>query len=84
MESISDTLKHLQPSEPPEFAAIKAYIAEHFQAPASVALHNDRISITVASAALANSLRLRLPQLQQAANTSKRLLFRVGPVTSQY
>jgi hypothetical protein len=79
MESVGDLLGRYKPQQPPdEVLAVKRYIADEFGAQSSVALQNGAIVITVQSAALANTLRLRTSALQEACKTTKRLLFRIG------
>ncbi len=78
MDSLQDLLSQRAPKEPDEIIAIKRYIDEQFRAPASVGIRGDSLVITVGSASLANALRLRLPALRIAANTQKRLVFRIG------
>lgn len=79
MESIGELLGRYSPQGPDEMLAIKRYIAEEFKAPASVGLHGENaLVITVASASLANTLRLRTLTIQQAVGTKKRLIFRIG------
>lgn len=78
MERLSDLLGNY-PSQPPdEVSALKRYIAEQFKARASVTAQTQTLVITVASASLANTLRLRATELQKIAGTSKRLVFRIG------
>ncbi len=78
MDQLGDLLAGRVPHEPPEVSAIKRYINEHFHATAQIALQNEAIIISVRSAALANTLRLRLPQIQKAAETDRKLLFRIN------
>ena len=78
MESVADVLGRYNPQQPDEIVAIKRYISEQFGQVASVGVHGDALVITVSSASLANTLRLRLPALQAAAGTKKRLIFRIG------
>jgi hypothetical protein len=78
MDSLQDLLGRYSPKEPDEVLAIKRYIADQFQSPSSVGIQGEALVITVASASLANALRLRLPALQEAAGTTKRLVFRIG------
>jgi hypothetical protein len=78
MDSVGDILKAFGTREPGEFTAIKKYIADEFGAESSVGLQGEALVITVASASLANALRLRVLALQKAADTTKRLLFRIG------
>ena len=75
---MQDLLGKYRAQPPDEITAIKQYIADTFQASATVGLQNDSNIIMVSSAALANALRLRTTQLQAAAKTSKRLVFRIG------
>ena len=78
MDQIRDLLGKYSPDVPPEVTALKQYIDEHFHATASIGLTTATITITVTSASLANALRLHLPQLQAAAKTDKRLVFRIA------
>jgi hypothetical protein len=78
MERLDELLGRYNPQTPDEILLIKRYIEEHFKAPASVALREDMIIITVTSGALANTLRLQSPKIQKAAQTRKRLIFRIG------
>ena len=78
MESLQDLLSRYRPDEPGEITAVKRYIQEQFSAPSSVGIQGEALVITVASASLANALRLRQTAIQAAANTTKRLLFRIG------
>jgi hypothetical protein len=78
MESLQDLLGKYSPKEPPEILAIKRYIDDTFQAASSVTVRDTFIIITVHSASLANTLRFHLRQLQAAAATDKRLMFRIG------
>ena len=77
MDQLGDLLAGRIPHEPPEISAIKRYINEHFHAPAQITVQNETIIVSVKSAALANTLRLRLPQIQKAAETDRKLLFRI-------
>jgi hypothetical protein len=78
MDSMADLLGKYNPGGPEEILVIKRYIAEEFGAPASVGVQGESLVITVASASLANTLRMRLPAIQAAAGTKKRLIFRIG------
>jgi hypothetical protein len=78
MDSMSDLLGNYNPAAPDEILVIKRYIADEFGATASVGLQGEALVITVASASLANALRLRLPALQAAAGTKKRIVFRIS------
>jgi len=78
MESIGDLLGKYSPAAPDEVQAVKQYIFQEFNAPSSVGIQGESLVITVASASLANALKLRQLAIQKAAGTSKRLLFRIG------
>lgn len=78
-ESLFDIFSRKDFSEPPEIAAIKDYIAEHFHVDDVQVLPRDfDIVITVPSASLAGVLRFHVRKLQDAANTKKRLVLRIG------
>lgn len=78
MDSIGDVLGKYNIQQPDEVGAIKDYIAQEFKAAASVTVQQNSLIIRVPSAALANTLRLRITTLQKIANTSKRLVLRIG------
>lgn len=76
-ESLFDILSRKDFSEPPEIALIKDYIGTHLKADSEVVVHEREIIITVASAALAGTLRFHVRKLQEAAKTKKRLILRI-------
>lgn len=79
MENIGDLLGKRQiPKEPDEIRLVKAYVKTEFNTDVQVALKDDTIVITVASASLANMLRLRTLQLQAASKSRKRFVLRIG------
>jgi hypothetical protein len=78
MDSISDLLGKRMPQEPDEIKRVKQYINEQFHASSTVALQGESLVITVKSASLANMLRLRITQLQEASGTDKKLILRIG------
>lgn len=82
MESVGDLLGRYARKEPDEIALAKQYVADQFGAPAQVAIRGNTLVITVNSAALAATLRLRMVQLQKVCKTDKRLVFRIGSFTA--
>ncbi len=78
MDSLDNILKHKDFDEPPEMASIKKYVQDEFQTAVSVQVRDRDIVITVPSAALANSLRLRSPDIKRRCQLDKRLTFRIG------
>lgn len=78
MESIGTVLGRYKQPESDEVASLKQFITTHFQVSPVVAVRGNALVITVSSAALANTLRLKTVQLQAACKTTKRLVFRIG------
>ena len=78
MDSLSDILRRKDFDEPPEMAAIKKFVQDRYQETVEVTIRDRDILIVTRSAALANTLRLNTRQLQAAAQTDKRLVFRTG------
>ena len=78
MDSLQDLLGKYSPKEPSEVLAIKQYIEEKFHMSSSVGLQGESIVVTVPSASLANTLRFQVMQLQEVAQTKKRIIFRIG------
>jgi hypothetical protein len=62
------------PSEPAEFAVIREFVKEKFQVMPELKLHNEAIVIGLTGSALAGSLRLCLPELEERLKTSRRLI----------
>ena len=78
MDSLFDILSRKDYDLPPEVAAIKKYVQDEFESDVEVLLREKDIVITGRSSALMGSLRLHGPKIQKAADTKKRLVFRVG------
>ena len=78
MDSLSSILGRKDFEEPPEGTAIKKYVQKEFKITVGVQVRERDIIISVPSAALANTLRLRGPEIQRLCQTGKRLTFRIG------
>lgn len=78
MDSLFNLLSNRDFDLPPEVAAIKAYIRNEFNVEVEVTAREKEIIIAGSSAALVGSLRLHGPRIKKAAQTTKRLVFRVG------
>ncbi len=78
MDSLAELLGKYNPKEPDEIGAVKRFVFGEFGVEPSVGLHGETLVITVNSASLANALRMRLPALQKAAKTERRILLRIG------
>lgn len=78
MDNLSDILSHRDFDIPPEVTAIKDYVRRHYDSEVQVTVGLRGIMIKAKSAALITTLRLNSPALQKAADTEKRLVFRIG------
>ena len=78
MDSLNDILGRKDFDEPPEAAAIKRYVKTEFKTAVGVMVRERDIVIMVPSAALANTLRLRGPEIRRLVQTDKRLTYRIG------
>ncbi|HYH36376.1 MAG TPA: hypothetical protein VD706_02655 [Candidatus Saccharimonadales bacterium] len=78
MHSLNSILSSKDFDEPPEMSSIKKYVQEEFQTTVSVLVRDKDIVIGVPSAALANTLRLRGPEIKRRCQIDKRLTFRIG------
>lgn len=67
-----------QPSEPAAIKLIKDYVKSEFNSRVEVMVRDRDIVIDVPNASLANTLRLRGPQLKKLCQTDKKLTFRIG------
>jgi len=77
-DSIADILSGQKFEEPPEIAVIKQFMADKFQSVGKVTVGPGQIIITVASSALAGTLRMHLHELKRLCQTQKRLVIRIG------
>ena len=78
MDSLHSILSNKDFDEPPEMSSIKKYVQDEFQVTVSVLVREKDIVIGVPSAALANTLRLRGPDIKRRCQLTKRLTFRIG------
>jgi hypothetical protein len=78
MDSLQSILGNKDFDEPPEISSIKKYVQAEYGIAVSVLLRERDIVIIVPSAALANTLRLRSPDLKRRCQLTKRLTFRIG------
>jgi hypothetical protein len=78
MDSLMDILGNKDFDEPPEMSAIKKYVQDEFGVTVGVQLRERDIVIMVPNAALANTLRLRGPEIKRRCQLTKRLTFRIG------
>lgn len=78
MDGLGDILSRKDFDVPPEVRAIKEYVRRYYNADVGVTIQQHAIVVAARSAALIGSLRLNLPKLQEAANTDKRILLRIG------
>jgi hypothetical protein len=78
MDSLSDILGNKDFDEPPEMASIKKYVQDEFQLAVGVQVRERDIVVSVPNAALANTLRLRGPDIKRRCQLDKRLTFRIG------
>jgi len=78
MDSLHSILSSRDFDEPPEMTAIKKYVQDEFQTTVSVLAREKDIVVTVPNAALANTLRLRSPEIKRRCQLDKRLIFRIG------
>jgi phosphoribosylpyrophosphate synthetase len=77
MDSLDSILKRKDFDEPPEMAAIKKYVQDEFKTDVGVQVRDKDIIISVSSSALANTLRLRAPDIKRRCQIDKRLIFRI-------
>lgn len=78
MDRLSRLLSDKNFDQPSEITRIKKYVLDELKANVSVQVRERDIVIIVSSAALANTLRLRSPEIKQRCKLTKRLTFRIG------
>ena len=78
MDSLHSILGDRDFDEPSQMTSIKKYVQDEFKIKVSVLIRDKDIVIIVPSAALANTLRLRGPDIKRRCQLDKRLTFRIG------
>lgn len=78
MDSLFKILGDKNFDEPPEMASIKKYVMDEFKIEVGVQVRDKDIIIKVPSAAFANTLRLRGPDIKRRCQLDKRLTFQIG------
>lgn len=77
-ESLADILLNRNYDEPDEALSIKNFVMSKYNKAVAVTVRDKDITITAQGAAFTNALRMQSRQLQRAANTEKRLIFRIA------
>lgn len=78
MDSLNSILSNRDFDEPPEITSIKKYVLDEFQTEVGVQVRDKDIVVSVPSAALANTLRLRVPEITRRCQLDKKLVFRIS------
>lgn len=78
MDSLQNILGNKNFDEPAEAISIKQYARDLFREDVRVQVRDREIIITAPSAAMANSLKLRIVKIQELVGTDRRLVFRIG------
>jgi hypothetical protein len=77
-ESLKDILLRRDDSQPPEIDQVKNFVFKRFKAQVRVEVRQNQLVIIAPGAALAGTLRLHIFELQNAVETKKKLLIRIG------
>jgi cytidylate kinase len=74
MDNISDLLSQRNISEPPEIKIIKDFILKKYDEDVSVKIETSKIVIFASNSALANSIRMHIPEIQKVCDSDKRIV----------
>jgi len=77
-DSLFDILQNKNFDELPEAAAIKQFVLQKYNKSVAVTVRDKDITVAAQGAAFTNALRMQARQLQKAAQTEKRLIFRIA------
>ena len=78
MDNLADILSRKDFDEPSEIAIIKRHVHEHFGIDVNVRVQPKVIVVYTPNAGLMGTLRMQTYQLQQACQTDKKIVFRIG------
>lgn len=76
--SLADILMNKNFDEPEEATSIKNFVMEKYNKSVAVTVREKDILIVAQGAAFAGTLRMQSRQMQRAAGTTKRLVFRIA------
>ena len=77
MDSLFTILGQKNFDEPPEAVSIKKFVYDEYKTEVTVLVRDQAISVQVPSAALANTLRLRAPEMKRRCQIEKKINFRI-------
>lgn len=77
MDSLFNILSHKNFDESPEATSIKKFVYDEYKTDVSVTVKEHAISVAVPNAALAGTLRLRVPELKRRCQIDKKINFRI-------
>lgn len=77
MDSINTILGNKEFAEPENIEKLKSYIESEFNSKARIRLNSKGLTIIVNSSALANTIRLQLPQIKRQLNIKDNLYIRI-------
>ncbi|MBL8122331.1 hypothetical protein JNM87_06315 [Candidatus Saccharibacteria bacterium] len=77
MDGIADILSRKDFDVPPEVQAIKEYVRRYYNQEVQVTADKRSYIVSARSAALIGTLRINAPAIQKAAQTDKKLIFRI-------
>ena len=76
--SLADILMNRNFDEPAEATKIKKYVMDTYRKSVAVTVREADITITAQGAAFTHALRMHWKQIQKAADSDKRLIFRIA------
>jgi hypothetical protein len=77
MDSLNSILGDKNFDKPTEIDELKRFIRDNYQSESEILIRGHRIIISVSSSALANSLRLRMPEIKRELKIERDLSFRI-------
>lgn len=78
MDQLSDLLRNIKPTEPPQIQAMKDYVRNHHNVSVKIAVTNLGYSMTVPTGIIASQLQMEIPKIQQECDLDKKLFIRIG------
>lgn len=78
MDSLENLLQTRGPQEPPQLAALRAYVKDNHDAEATASVSANGYYLNVSNAPLASILQMEIPQINTACNLDKKLFIRIS------
>ncbi len=78
MDSLKDLLASKSLDEPTEITALKNFCQDQYSFEAKLSISDDKIFLSAPNGILATELRMRMPEINNRCQLTKKLIIKIG------